>query len=57
MIYNDLMIEGIISTFEGLFENENEMKGFIYGINVDDESYDRPLSKLRKDIQDELEKS
>lgn len=55
MIYNDLMIEGIISTFEGLFENENEMKGFIYGINVDDESYDRPLSKLRKDILDELE--
>ena len=56
-IYNDTYIDELLTQYEGtLFKNREDLQRLITGGYINDEDINkRPLSKLIKDISEELE--
>ena len=57
-IYNKASVESLINSFPGLFYDEEEFYTLIYGNFIQDENQlKRPLSKLTRDIVEEVNRS
>lgn len=56
-MYNDSYIDELMKNYEGtLFKNREDLTRLIFGGYITDEEIsDRPLSKLTKDILEQLE--
>lgn len=55
LIYTEIKLKEIQENFEGLFNDEEDMKRTLFGNYLDEENiHKRPLAKLTSDIYDEL---
>jgi len=53
--YDSITIQGLIDGFQGIITTKQQAYDFVWGKHLDDAEHDkRPLSKLTKDILEEL---